>query len=119
MTLNIVATENLYLERLDVTTVFLYDEIDKDIYIYIYIYMQQSIGFVVSDKEDLMCKLRKSLYGLKQAPRLWYKKFDGFMTNDGFIRCQEDHCYYHKILNNSFIILLLYVDDILIVRPNM
>ena len=74
--LSIRAVENLYLEQLDVTTAFLHDEIDEDIYV------QQPIGFVVSSKEDLVCKLRKSLYGLKQALRLWYKKFDGFMTNN-------------------------------------
>ena len=73
--------EDLHLEQLDVTTAFLHGEIDEDIY------MQQPVGFEVPDKKDQVCKLRKSLYGLKQAPRLWYKKFDGFMINNGFARC--------------------------------
>ena len=61
-----------------------------------------------------MCKLQKSLYGLKQAPRQWYKKFDAFMSNNGYLWCQADHCCYVKRFDNSYIILLLYVDDMLI-----
>ena len=36
------------------------------------------------------------------------------MKSSGFLRCQADHCCYVKNLGNSFIILLLYVDDMLI-----
>ena len=50
------------------------------------------------------------LYDLKQALRLWYKKFDNFMYNNGFIRLQANHYYYVKNVDNSYIILLLYVD---------
>ena len=32
----------------------------------------------------------------------------------GFKRCEDDHCCYTKSFDNSFIILLLYVDDMLI-----
>ena len=32
-----------------------------------------------------------------------------------FKRCETDHCYYVKSFNKSYIILLLYVDDMLIV----
>ena len=62
----------------------------------------------------MVCKLQKSLYSLKKAPRQWYKKFDSFMGSSSFLRCQADHCYYVKNLGNSFIILLLYADDMLI-----
>ena len=36
------------------------------------------------------------------------------MGSNGFLRCQANHCCYVKNLGNSFIILLLYVDDMLI-----
>ena len=36
------------------------------------------------------------------------------MLNDGFTRMEEDHCAYIKRSNIGFIILSLYVDDILI-----
>ena len=57
--LGIVAMYDLEREQLDVKTVFLYRELEEDIY------MQQPEGFVVSGKEDYVCSLKKSLYGLK------------------------------------------------------
>ena len=53
---------------------------------------------------------------MKQAPRQWYKKFDSFMTDNGYLRTTSDHCVFvKKYPDGNFIILLLYVDDILIV----
>lgn len=37
------------------------------------------------------------------------------MSSNGFTRCQADHCCYAKKFDNIFIILLLYVDDMLVV----
>jgi ATP-binding cassette subfamily B (MDR/TAP) protein 1 len=56
--------------QFDIKTAFLYAKLDKPIY------MKQPEGFVVTGKENFVCKLNKSLYGLKQAPRLWFKRFD-------------------------------------------
>ena len=36
------------------------------------------------------------------------------MHRIGFKRYEVDHCYYVKFFGNSYIILLLYVDDMLI-----
>ena len=36
------------------------------------------------------------------------------MYKIGFKRCEIDHCCYAKFFGNSYIILLLYVDDMLI-----
>ena len=36
------------------------------------------------------------------------------MYKIGFKRCETNHCCYVKSFNNSYIILLLYVDDMLI-----
>ena len=56
------------------------------------------------------------MYGLKQAPRQWYKKFDSFMVGHEYTRTNADHCVYvRKFPNGKFVILLLYVDDMLIV----
>lgn len=60
------------------------------------------------------------MYGLKQSPRQWYKKFDSFMMSLKFQRSEYDHCVYFKLLDNgSFIILLLYVDDMLVASKSM
>ena len=64
----------------------------------------------------MVCKLKKSLYGLKQAPRQWYKKFDSFIVGHEYTWTNTDHCVYvRKFPNSKFVILLLYVDDMLIV----
>ena len=87
---------------------FLHGDLEEDPY------MIQPEGFIVQGQENLVCKLRKSLYGLKQAPRQWYKKFDSFMHIIRFKSCEVDHYCYVKFFGNSYIILLLYVDDMLI-----
>ena len=89
-------------------TAFLHGDLKKDLY------MIQPEGFTIQGQENLVCKLRKSMYGLKQVPRQWYKKFDSFMHRIRFKRCEADHCCYVKSFDNSYIILLLYVDDMLI-----
>ena len=101
---------NFEVEQLDVKTAFLHGDLEEEIY------MQQPEGFEVKGKENLVCKLKKSLYGLKQAPRQWYKKFDSFMMSHGYNRTSSDHCVFtRKFSNDDFIILLLYVDDMLII----
>ena len=57
---------------------------------------------------------------MKQALRQWYLKFDNFMIEQGYDRCHYDHCVYLKRLyNKRYIILLLYVDDMLVAGSNM
>ena len=111
--LSIVASENLHLEQMDAKTAFLHGDMDKEIY------MQQPNGFVVPGKENMVCKLTRSLYGLKQAPRQWYKKFDSFMTKSGFCKAEMDPCCYFKKYTDSYVFLLLYVDDMLIAGSSM
>ncbi|GJQ92313.1 retrovirus-related pol polyprotein from transposon TNT 1-94 [Tanacetum coccineum] len=61
------------------------------------------------------CLLKKSLYGLKQSPRQWYKRFDVYMTSNGFSRSNYDSCVYFKeFAPGMYIYLLLYVNDMLI-----
>ncbi|KAH9307354.1 hypothetical protein KI387_035265, partial [Taxus chinensis] len=112
--LGIVAVEDLHLEQLDVKTAFLHGDLEEELY------MQQPEGYEVKGKEEMVYKLKKSLYGLKQAPCQWYKKFDSFMMEQGYIRCHSDHCVYtKKFEDGSYIILCLYVDDMLVAGKNM
>ena len=78
------------------------------------IYMHQPEGFVVPGKEHMVCKLTRRLYGLKYAQRKWYKKFDSFITKSGFYKAEKDPCCYFKKCTDSYVFLLLYVDDMLI-----
>jgi len=111
--LGLAASLDLEIEQMDVKTAFLHGDLDKEIY------MEQPEGFMVKGKEDYVCKLRKSLYGLKQAPRQWYKKFESVMGEQGYQKTTSDHCVFvQKFSDDDFIILLLYVDDMLIIGRN-
>ena len=100
---------DLELVQIDVKTVFLYGDLDEEIY------MNQPDGFKVARKEKMVCKLEKLLYGLKQSPRQWYKRFDKFMIGKKYTRSKYDHCVYlRKLQDRSYIYVLLYVDDMLI-----
>ena len=81
--------------------------------------MEQPEGFKVEGKKNFVCKLKKILCGLKQTPRQWYKKFESIMEVQGYKKTSLAHCVFvQKIFNHYFIILLLYVDDMLIVGNN-
>jgi hypothetical protein len=104
----LVAHYDLELHQMDVKTAFLNGGLQENVY------MAQPEGFVMEDKEHMRCKLKKSIYGLKQASRQWYLKFDEVIKKFGFIENQVDNCIYIKINGSMFIILVLYVDDILL-----
>lgn len=53
--LGIVAKHDLKLEQLDVKTTLLHGKLEEDIC------MQQIKGFIVTENEDYVCKLKKSL----------------------------------------------------------
>lgn len=96
------------------STVFLHGDVDEELY------MEQLERFVKQGHEHLYYRLKRSLYGFKQAPRQWYIKFDYFMIEYGFIRCKSDPCVYYKQLpNGEFVILFLYLDDMLVDRTRM
>ena len=101
---------NLEIKQLDVKIAFLHGDLDEKIY------MEQPEGFTAKGKEHLVCRLKKSWYGLKQAPRQRYKQFDSFVADHGYARTTSDHCVFlKKFSDGEFIILLLYVDDMLII----
>ena len=82
--LSSIAMYNLELQQLDVNTDFLHGDLQENIY------MEQTKWFVIHEKEDLVCRLKKLLYGLKESPRNWYKKFDSFMMSQIFKRSDYD-----------------------------
>ena len=48
------------------------------------VYIAQPEGFLFSEKNDYVCKLKKALYGLKQAPRAWFSRLDNYLKQQGF-----------------------------------
>ena len=61
-----LAVQNgLKLHQMNVTTAFLNGELEEEVY------MRQPEGFVDKDRQQLVCKLKRSIYGLRQSPRCW------------------------------------------------
>lgn len=98
----------MIVHQMDIVTVFLNGKLNEEIY------MQQPDGYLVSGKENLVCRLKKSLYGLKQAPRCWNRVLTEFLLQDGFIQNNADHCVFTRFDEHRMIIAV-YVDDLILI----
>ncbi|GJU48851.1 putative RNA-directed DNA polymerase [Tanacetum coccineum] len=109
--LNIAVSQSLPIFQLDVNNVFLYGDLDEDVY------MKPPEGYFPS--RDKVCKLKKSLYGLKQAPRQWNAKLTSTLIENGFSQSKSDYSLFTKTDKGVFLALLVYVDDIIIIGNNI
>ncbi|GJU29298.1 putative ribonuclease H-like domain-containing protein [Tanacetum coccineum] len=66
--------------QMDVKISFLYDTIDKEVYV------SQPLGFVDPKFPKKVYKVVKALYGLHQAPRAWYATLSTFLLKSGYRR---------------------------------
>ena len=112
MLIAIAAIHNLEIHQMDVKTTFLNGDLDEEIY------MEQSEGFIITGQEKKVYWLVKSLYGLKKAPKQWHEKFDSVMMTNGFKINECYKCVYVKNTERGFVIICLYVDDMLIMGSN-
>ena len=78
--MSLVAIFDLEMEKMDVKTTFLHGDLEEEIY------MKHPKGFIMKEKEKLVCRLKKSFYGLKQSPKMWYQKFESYIQGLGFKR---------------------------------
>jgi hypothetical protein len=99
------AAQNMEVMQFDISTAFLYADLDKEVY------MKQPEGFIAPGKENLVCLLKKSVNGLKQAPRLWHGRFDRTLLRLGFKPCRADPCVYIKRTNTETSYIIVHVDD--------
>lgn len=105
--LSIASKEKLLVHHLDVKTAFLNGKLDQSIY------MKQPPGFHGENK-NLVCRLKRGIYGLKQAAKLWYDAIHAVLIRAGFQRSKADACLYSAKMNNEWVFVLIYVDDIVI-----
>ncbi|GJW01291.1 retrotransposon protein, putative, ty1-copia subclass [Tanacetum coccineum] len=96
--------------QMDVKTTFLNGYLNEDIYIV------QPEGFVDPNHLRKVCKLQRSIYDLKQASRSWNKIFDEEIKKFGFAQNLDGPCVYQKASRSNGTFLILYVDDIIIMR---
>jgi hypothetical protein len=103
---------NLEIDCMDVSTAFLYGELDE------LVYMKPFPGMAETNAEGkiLIFRLKKSLYGLHQASRQWNKTLADFLIDEGFTKCQTDPCVFWRINQSTkeMEMVLVYVDDLII-----
>ncbi len=58
-------------------------------------------------------KLNKAAYGLAVSPLLWFRTFTSELINLGFRQSIREPCLLYKMLSNTTIYVLVYVDDVL------
>lgn len=101
------------IRQLDVNNAFLNGDLKEEVYI------RQPQGFVDTQHLDFVYPLYKSLYGLKRAPRAWFEKFTTHLLSLVFQASSADPSLFVWHYEHNFIILLLYVDDIIIMKNNL
>ena len=68
---------------------------------------------------NLGSRLKKLVYGLKLSPRKWYKRFDFYIIQICYIFEYDCYLYVRMLGDGSYIFILIYVDDMLIVAKSM
>jgi len=101
------------LHDMDVKTAFLNGDLDKDVY------MEQPEGYVDTTYPDKVYRRLQALYERKQAPKLWNAKLDDFLKSQGFDNIDPEACLYLLMDDGKFIIVLVYVDDVLLVASSL
>jgi hypothetical protein len=82
------------------------------------VYVTQPKGFVDPKHAGKICKLQKSIYGLKQASQSWSLRFDEVVKGFDFVKNVEEPCVY-KVSGSAVVFLVVYVDDILLIRNDI
>ena len=100
------------LYQMDVKSAFLNGLLQEEVFV------KQPPGFENNDFPDHVYKLDKALYGLKQAPRAWYDRLSKFLSSHGYSRGKIDNTLFFKNKENGFLIVQIYVDDIIFGATN-
>nr|GEX49808.1 putative ribonuclease H-like domain-containing protein [Tanacetum cinerariifolium] len=98
--------------QMDVKSAFLYGTIDEEVYV------MQPPGFQEPAYPAKVYKVEKSMYGLHQAPRSWYGTLSKYLLKNGFQRGTIDQTLFIRRQREDFILVQVYVDDIIFGSSN-
>jgi len=104
--ITLAATNNWFLEQLDINHAFLHGDLKENFYMI----LSQVLN---TNKPNQVCHLTKYLYSVKQASRQWYVKLVSSLHNLNFIQSPSYHFLFIKKIFTSFLALLVYVNDFL------
>nr|GFA23585.1 retrovirus-related Pol polyprotein from transposon TNT 1-94 [Tanacetum cinerariifolium] len=98
---------------MDVKSAFLYGTIDEEVYV------MQPPGFQVPEFPARVYKVEKEMYGLHQAPRAWYGTLSKYLLTNGFQSGTIDQTLFIRRQRGDFILVQVYVDDIIFGSSNL
>nr|GEZ69708.1 hypothetical protein [Tanacetum cinerariifolium] len=101
------------LYQMDVKSAFLYGIIDEEVYV------MQPPGFQDLEFLEKVYKVEKAMYGLHQAPRAWYGTLSKYLLKNGFQRGTIDQTLFIRRQRGDFILVQVYVDDIIFGLSNL
>nr|GEV76755.1 hypothetical protein [Tanacetum cinerariifolium] len=81
--------------------------------------ISRTIVLLILNIPKKVCKLQRSIYGLKQASRSWNKRFDEEIKKFGFAQNLNEPCVYKNSSESNVTFLILYVDEIIIMRNHI
>nr|GFB64847.1 putative ribonuclease H-like domain-containing protein [Tanacetum cinerariifolium] len=99
--------------QMDVKSDFLYGTIDEEVYV------MQPPGFQDPEFPTKAYKVEKAMYGLHQAPRAWYGTLSKYLLKNGFQRGTIDQTLFTRRQREDFILVQVYVDDIIFGSSNL
>jgi hypothetical protein len=77
------------------------------------VFVRQPQGFENPKYLDRVYKLSKALYALKQAPWAWYARLKTFLLEQGYVMGSVDKNLFTLKYDNDFLLVQIYVDDII------
>nr|GEW49722.1 hypothetical protein [Tanacetum cinerariifolium] len=98
--------------QMDVKSAFLYGTIDEKVYV------MQPPGFQDLEFTAKVYKVEKAMYGLHQASRAWYDTLSKYLLTNGFQRDTIDQTLFIRRQRRDFILVQVYVDDIIFGSSN-
>jgi hypothetical protein len=109
--LDFASSKRFKLYQMDVKSAFLNGVIQEEVFV------KQYLGFENPKYPNHVYKLLKALYGLKQAPRAWYDRLKSFLLEHGYVMGSVDNTLFTLKHGNDFLLVQIYVDDIIFGSP--
>lgn len=94
--------KNKYITQLDISSAYLYADLEEELYIRAPPHM---------NLKKKVVRLKKSLYGLKQSGANWYREISNFLTSKC---CLKEISGWSCVFINKKITVCLFVDDMII-----
>nr|GFD23908.1 putative ribonuclease H-like domain-containing protein [Tanacetum cinerariifolium] len=98
--------------QMDVKSAFLYGTINEEVYV------MQPPGFQDSKFPNRVYKVEKAMYGLHQALKSWYGTLSKYLLANGFQRGTIDQTLFIRKHRGDFLLVQVYVDDIIFGSSN-